>query len=214
MKNNKILIASTLVILVAFAAFAFFMKKDAPKAAEVSRISADKLVKFHSPSLGNANAKVTIVEFLDPECEACAAFYPTMKGLVNEYKDQVRFVVRYMLFHGNSRLAAIATEAAGRQGKYWEMQGQLFFRKEWTHQQEPQTEKFEGIAKELGLDIKKFREDMKDPGIATAVESDYQEGPSLGVQGTPTIFVNGRKLEALSYLALKTMVDEELQSNP
>lgn len=211
MKNNKILIITTVVVVLFFVAVAIFMPKE--QKPDIRRVSAEKLVKPHSPTMGNPDAKVTIVEFLDPECEACAAFYPKMKGLINDYKDQVRFVVRYMLFHGNSRLAAIANEAAGRQGKYWEMQGQLFFRKDWTHQQEPQTEKFEAIAKELGLDIKKFREDMKDPAIATAVESDFQEGPSLGVQGTPTIFVNGRMLESLSYASLKALVDEELQAS-
>lgn len=210
MKKNKILLSTILVVALCFIAAVFLIPKE--QKPQVNRVPVEKLVKSHSPTMGNAGAKVTIVEFLDPECEACAAFYPKMKGLINDYKDQVRFVVRYMLFHGNSRLAAIANEAAGRQGKYWEMQGQLFFRKDWTHQKEPQTEKFEDVAKELGLDLKKFRDDMKDPAIAMAVDSDYQEGPTIGVSGTPTIFVNGRMLESLSYSSLKALVDEEIQA--
>ncbi len=211
MKNNKILLLTTLAILAIFAIASFTLKKE-PKVA-VTRIPQEQLVKFHSPSLGNANAKVTIVEFLDPECESCAAFYPTVKGLLSEYPDKVRFVVRYMLYHGNSKLAALATEAAGKQGKYWEMQAQLFHQTDWTHQEDPQTKKFEEIANGMGLDVKKFQEDMKDPGTIANIEADFQEGPTIGVKGTPTIFVNGRKLDELSYSSLKGLIEDELKAN-
>ena len=209
MKNSHILISTTILIAVVFGGAIVFFKKEQPP--EIPRVSQERLVKAYSPTLGNADAKVTLVEYLDPECESCAAFYPTVKGLVNEYKDQVRFVVRYMLFHENSKLAAQATEAAGKQGKYFEMQGQLFYKKDWTHQKTPQTEKFEQIAKELGLDLEKFRIDMKDPQTLANIEMDFSEGPSFGVQGTPTIFVNGRILGELSYKALKALIEEELQ---
>ncbi len=210
MQKNKLLLTTAIGIALLFALGAFFLKPEAKPT--IDRVSNEKLIKFHSPTLGKADAKVTIVEFLDPECEACAGFYPTMKGLLNDNKDNVRFVVRYMTFHGNSRLAAIATEAAGRQGKYWEMQGQLFSNTDWTHKDTPQTAQFEKIAGNLNLDIAKFREDMKDPGIGAAIDADFQEGPSLGVRGTPTIFVNGRMLQELSYTALKTLIEEELKN--
>lgn len=210
MKNNKILLITAVIIAALFMLASFFLKKEDPT-PQISRVSADRLIKFHSPSLGDPNAKVTIVEFLDPECESCAAFYPTVKGLLSEYKDKVRFVVRYMLYHGNSKLAVLATEAAGKQGKYWEMQGMLFHRTDWTHQETPQTVKFEQIAKEMGLDLAKFKQDMKDTGTMANIESDFQEGPALGVQGTPTIFVNGRMLQELSYSALKNLIEEELK---
>lgn len=211
MKNNKILLLTASAILVIFAIASYTFKKE-PQVS-VTRLPPEQLVKFHSPSLGNPNAKVTIVEFLDPECESCAAFYPTVKGLLSEYPDKVRFVVRYMLYHSNSKLAALATEAAGKQGKYWEMQAQLFHQTDWTHQEAPQNKKFEEIAKGMNLDVAKFQEDMKDPGTIANVEADFKEGPTLGVSGTPTIFVNGRKLEELSYSRLKGLIEDELKAN-
>ena len=151
---NKTLIISSLAVIGLFAGAAFFLEKEkVENPGPVNRISQEKLVKFHSHSLGNQNAKVTVVEFYDPECESCAAFYPELKKLVDIYKEHVRFVPRYMIYHGNSKLAAIATEAAGSQGKYWEMQRQLFTSLDWTHQQAPQTERFISYAETLGLDI-------------------------------------------------------------
>ena len=208
MTKNKVLLISTIVIVGLFALAAVFFKKE--EKVEIFRINQDRLVKTYSPTLGDPNSKVTIVEFLDPECESCAAFNPTMKSVHNEYKGRVRFVVRYMLFHGNSKLAALATEAAGQQGKYWEMQEQLFSRHEWTHQQSPQNDKFEQMAQELGLDLEKFKKDMKDEKTLANIEADFQEGPAIGVNGTPTIFVNGRLLYELTSQKLKSLIEEEL----
>lgn len=211
MKRNNLLLISVVVILGLFALAATLMNSQ--KQSQVSRIPVEKLVKDYSPKIGNPMAKVTIVEFLDPECESCAAFFPTVKGLVNDYKDQVQFVVRYMLFHGSSEVAAMATEAAGKQGKYWEMQGQLFHRAhEWSHQETPPVVVFETIAAELGLNLEKFRQDMKDPQTLANIRADHQEGPTIGVTGTPTIFVNGRMLTELSYNALKSLIEEELKA--
>ena len=211
MKRSSILIVS----VAAFAGLFFVATKfmSTKKEDSYQRVAREKLVKDYSPKIGPANAKVTIVEFLDPECESCAAFYPKVKGLLDNYKDQVQFVVRYMLFHGNSKLAAQANEAAGKQGKYWEMQGQLFYKaQEWTHQQQPQTAVFEKFAADIGLDVEKFREDMKDPVALANILNDFQEGPSLGVTGTPTLFVNGRILTELSYDGLKALIEEELKN--
>lgn len=229
MSRNKVLIITVIIVAAAFAAFTFFFPKPLDKNAQnesvqmdtlmgeptssaENRVAEDQLVKFHSPILGNPHAPVTVVEFLDPECESCAAFHPVVKSVLNLHKDDVRFVVRYMLYHGNSKLAAQATEAAGRQGKYWEMQEALFARKDWTHQQSPQTDKFIEIARSLGLNLEKFRSDMQEPGIIAAIESDFNEGTTIGVKGTPTLFVNGKMLTQLSFDALKNAVEEELKN--
>ena len=105
-----------------------------------SSINPETLVRPDSPVLGAANAKVTIVEFLDPECESCAAFSPAVKKILQEYDGRVRLVVRYMPFHPNSLRAAAWTEAAGEQGKYWQMQELLFQRQsEWGEKHGPAT---------------------------------------------------------------------------
>ena len=211
MKRASYLILSVAAIIGLFFLAASFV--DTKKKETFTRIAKEKLVKDYSPKLGPENAKVTVVEFLDPECESCAAFYPKVKGVVDDYKTQVQFVVRYMLFHGNSKLAAQANEAAGKQGKYWEMQGQLFYRaKEWTHQSSPQTEMFAKFAADIGLDVEKFKKDMTDPQVIANIENDFKEGPGVGVTGTPTLFVNGRMLDQLSYDSLKALIEEELKN--
>jgi protein-disulfide isomerase len=211
MKRASILIVSLgLIAGLFFVATKFLNNK---KENTYYRVSQEKLIKPYSPKLGPDSAKVKLVEFLDPECESCAAFYPVVKNMLKQYEGQVQLVVRYMLYHGNSQLAALATEAAGKQGKYWEMQEALFSRaQEWTHQHTPQTLVFEKFASELDLDLKKFKVDIDDKETLKNILSDFQEGASLGVKGTPTIFVNGRQLFQLSPEVLKSMIEEELKN--
>lgn len=211
MKRVSYLLLSVAAVVGLFFLATTFIKKKEEVA--ITRVAKEKLITSYSPKVGPENAKVIVVEFLDPECESCAAFYPKVKGLVDDYKTQVQFVVRYMLYHGNSKLAAQANEAAGKQGKYWEMQGQLFYRaKEWTHQNSPQDKMFAKFAQDIGLDVEKFKKDLNDPISIANIENDFKEGPSIGVTGTPTLFVNGRMLNELSFESLKTMIDEELKN--
>lgn len=179
----------------------------------------EKLVRPDSPSLGPADAKVTVVEFLDPECEACAQFSPTVKNLVKEF-PQVRFVFRYMPLHPNAVLAASYLEAAGEQGKYWEMQ-EIMFRKqsEWgqIHGAAPQQARpapgvvFEKFGQEIGLNVDQLKSSAVNPKHAAKANRDLADGRSLGVRQTPTFFVNGRKLARLGEADLRTMINEELK---
>ena len=172
------------------------------------------LVRPDSPILGPENAAVTLVEFLDPECESCRAFFPEVKRILSEYDGRIRLVVRYMPFHSNSVLAAQATEAAGAQGKYWEMQELLFAKQgEWGHNSEPQRELMIKYAKELGLNVERFQASLSNMLVFQKLERDKQDGTALGVNGTPTFFVNGRKLDDLSYDALKASIDSVLQAS-
>ncbi len=169
------------------------------------------LIRPDSPTLGSATAPVTIVEFLDPECESCRAAFPFVKQLLEEYDERVRLVVRYFPLHNNSVLAAAATEAAGAQGMYWEMQELLFTRQpEWGEQRTPQTDRFIGYATELGLNIEQFTADLQNPDYLARVERDQADGEALGVTGTPTFFINGRRVEELSADAIIAMIEEEL----
>ena len=168
------------------------------------------LVRPDSPTLGPADAPVTLVEFLDPECESCGAFHPTVKRILKDYDGKVRLVVRYMPFHPNSVLAATVTEAAGEQGKYWEMQELLFRRQpEWGEihghgghaappvRREPAGVLFERYAAELGLEWRGCA--PRSPGtLRPKVERDKRDGQTLGVSKTPTFFVNGRQLARFS----------------
>lgn len=172
---------------------------------------SERLVREDSPVLGPAGAPVTIVEFLDPECEYCRAAFPVVKTLLDEYPEEIRLVVRYFPLHGNSLLAVQATEAAGEQGKYAEMLELLLERQpEWGEKDESQEELFVEYARELGLDVDRFTAAMENPDHREKAERDQADGAALGVRGTPTFFVDGKWISEPSYKALKAAIDEAL----
>ncbi|MEU9200351.1 DsbA family protein [Streptomyces sp. DT224] len=160
------------------------------------------------------NSELTVVEFLDFECEGCGAMHPVVERLREEYKDRVTFVARYfpMPGHRNSQPAAQTAEAAAQQGQFEAMYGKLFAtQKEWGEAQESKAAVFRGYAKELGLDLKRYDAAVKDPKTAERVLVDQADGLSLGVQGTPTFIVDGVRVATPgSYEAFKALIDERL----
>ena len=214
MKKDIKLILFPLLALAIFGAVMFFLNKEkAPEpTTEIAPTVKASLLREGNYSKGAPlGAKVTVVEFFDPECEGCAAFHPHFKNIIAEYSKDVHFVVRYMLFHGNSFPAALALEGAGKQGKYWEMYNALLERQnEWSHQKEPVKHIFEKFAKELGLNIEEFNRSYDDLTFQAALARDISEGKELGVRGTPTFFINGQILMNLSYEDLKAAIEKEL----
>lgn len=146
---------------------------------------------------GNKDAQVTIVEYLDFECEACGAYYPVVKRLSEEYKDKVRFVVRYFPLpgHANSMTSALAVEAAGKQGKYWEMHNILFEnQRDWGEMQFADPKIFENYAQQIGLDMEKYSTDITSREVKDRIERDRTSGEELDLAGTPSFFLNGNKI--------------------
>lgn len=164
---------------------------------------------------GNNESKVVLTEFLDFECEACGAAYPIVKRLVEEYKGDVKFAVRNFPLpgHRNSRTSAHAAEAAAKQGKFWEMHDKLFEgQREWGEKQVPQTEVFVRYAQELGLNLDQFKQDMEDPNIAEKVQKGVDDGNALGVNSTPTFFLNNERVEGIPpYEEFKAKIDAALK---
>ncbi|PKI89718.1 disulfide bond formation protein DsbA [Actinomycetales bacterium SN12] len=143
---------------------------------------------------GGADA-VTVVEFLDFECEACAAFHPVVEELRQKYDGQITYAVRYFPLpgHVNSMDAALAAEAAAQQGEFEAMYQRLFeTQAEWGEATEPNPEPFRMLAEEIGLDMATYDEAVADPATAERVRRDKSEGTFLGVEGTPTFFVDGK----------------------
>ncbi len=224
-KEIKILALIGVLVVVAAVVGAKYYRESAQSERRPTATADDRLVRPDSPSLGPADAPVTLVECLDPECESCGAFGPVVKKILKDYGGKVRLVVRYMPFHPNSRLAAAYTEAAGEQGKYWEMQEVLFRRQpEWGEihghgaqaaaaaRREPVPVLFERYAAELGLDVERVRAAVAENRYASKVERDMKDGQSLGVSKTPTFFVNGRMLMRFSQQDLRSLIDEELKN--
>jgi protein-disulfide isomerase len=182
-------------------------------------INTENLIRPDSPTLGAADAPVTVVEFYDPECEACAAFHPSVKKLLKDYEGKIRLVARYMPLHPNSLSAATFTEAAGEQGKYWQAQEMLFQKQpEWGTKHGPQTSApvdinalFRKYAMELGLDLNKMDAAFAENRYNAKIQRDLKDGQTLGVRQTPTFFVNGRRLARFSEADLRALIDEELK---
>ena len=224
-KEIIILVASIVVVIVGMVVGSNYYRRSlqtgttSNNSSVKSAISQEQLVRPDSPTLGPANAPVTIVEFYDPECEACAAFAPIVKKIYNEYGGKVRLVMRYMPLHPNSVTAATFTEAAGEQGKYWQAQELLFQKQsEWgqKHGAAASTAPpninalFEAYARELGLDRAKAAGAVAENRYGGKIERDKKDGQNLGVRQTPTFFVNGRKLIQLSEGSLRELVAAEL----
>lgn len=207
-------IAAVLVAITAGAALIYSSQRDTAERAEAAAIAKQEENRFersHSRSLGPATAKVTLVEFFDPECESCRAVHPVVKQLLKQYPADLRLVMRYMPLHGNSVYAAMALEAAGEQGMYWEMLERLFhYQPIWGNHHDPKPELIPVYADELGLDMGQFQSDVTRPSYRTLVEIDRADGQALGVRGTPTFFVNRRRVLRLDGPELAQMIEQEL----
>jgi protein-disulfide isomerase len=142
-------------------------------------------------SQGPATAPVTLVEYGDYECPYCGAAYPIVKEIQQRLGDRLRFVFRNFPIttaHPHAELAAEAAEAAGAQGKFWEMHDALF-----EHQRALDDGHLERCAGAVGLDVERFDREMEDRVYAGRVREDFMSGVRSGVNGTPTFFINGRR---------------------
>lgn len=173
-----------------------------------------QLIRPNSPTLGPSNAKVTIVEFLDPESPGSAAAHSALKTILPEFGDEVKIVVRYFPLYINSLLAIRATEAAGEQGKYWEMQDVIFNRQiEWGNSSAFQTEAFKSYAEELGLNLEQFNASFEQSDYSPKIKQDHDDAVAFKVSDTPVFFINGRRLENLSRDGLRKFIKEQLEQS-
>jgi protein-disulfide isomerase len=155
----------------------------------------------------------TLVEFLDFECEACGAFYPVIEQIREQYRGKINYAIRYFPIpsHFNSMNAAVAVEAAAQQGKLEEMYHRMFATQgEWGEGQSSEAERFRGFAQDLGLDMAAYDAAIADPATQARVEEDYNEGLAWSVQGTPTFFLDGEKLELTQLSDLTNALDSAI----
>jgi protein-disulfide isomerase len=160
---------------------------------------------------GGADAKVTLEEYGDYQCPPCGALFHDLKTLEREYGDRMRFVFRHypLSNHVHALIAARAAEAAGLQGKFWEMHDMIYQNQlSWSPAPDARPV-FIQYARDLKLDIDRFTRDMDSPEVAARVKADSERGTSLGVNGTPSIFINGRQMNptAISLDNIRTALD-------
>ena len=204
-------LASALVVLIAIGVLA---QSDPAEKAEAEVTVGPPVLRPDSHRLSSApDGRVTFVEFLDFECEACGAVYPAIEQLRERYAGRVTFVARYfpLVGHFNSQRAARAVEAAARQGKFEAMYAKLFQTQPvWAEQQVPKDDVFRGYAAELGLDMKRWDADYGSDQVWARIQADIDDGNALGLTGTPGFFLNGQRIEPQSVQDLIDAFDQAL----
>jgi protein-disulfide isomerase len=171
-----------------------------PDKTSTSKFTGDATkVQADDHTFGNKKAKVVLTEYGDFQCPSCGAVHPIIKELQQKYKKEVLFVYRnfpLIEIHPNAFAAARAAEAANLQGKYWEMHNKLFETQSlWGELSSNQQSTFEGYAKELGLNLDKFKVDYASEEVANRINRDVSSASIFDIQGTPTFVLNGKKIE-------------------
>lgn len=212
---NKRKLLALAVLLVLGLAFYFGMDayRDRTQAGQDARVDVERnrLVRMHAPIIGPQNAPVTIVEFFDPACETCRAFYPIVKQIMAQHPDKVRLALRYAPFHHGSDQVVKLIEAARKQGLYTPvLEALLATQPEWADHAAPNIGiAFEAAAR-AGLDMGRARQDMETPEIQAVLAQDIEDLTALQVSKTPTFFVNGRSLPSFGPEQLARLVAEEV----
>jgi protein-disulfide isomerase len=178
-----------------------------PQAGKPDPAATYKVTLDDAVTKGSSEALVTLIAWSDFQCPYCSRVTPTMKQLEEAYGNDLRLAFKHnpLGFHPNAMPAAKAAEAAGKQGKFWEMHDKLF-----ENQKALTPENYVAWAGELGLDVEQFKKDMADPAIEKKVTAQQAQGMTLGARGTPAFFVNGRFLSGAQPVeAFKKLIDEE-----
>lgn len=197
----KIVLTGIILIALGFFGFVWF------KGSSTNNVSnPGKVGEYSAYTKGKDEAKVKITEYADFQCPACGAMHPIVSDLLNKYPNDVQLTFKHFplsQIHPNAIIAAKAAEAAGKQGKFFEMYDEIFeTQSEWSKSYKAQ-EFFIGYAEKIGLNVEQFKVDLKNAQISDKIKSDYAEGVKLQVQGTPSFFVNGVKLESNGLLVSK-----------
>ena len=212
MNRRTLVIGTAVAAVVVFAGGGIFYTRftqDAAQALATERAAV--MVREHAPVLGPAGAPVTIVEFFDPSCEACRAFYPAVKQIMALYPEHVRLVMRYAAFHDGSDEAVRIIEAARRQDKFTPvLEALLADQDAWAKHDGPDLEQAWQLASAAGLDVTRGRTDAALPEVTAILKQDTADAEVLEIRQTPTFFVNGRTLESFGPQQLFELVTEEV----
>lgn len=210
-----VLIGSTCLIL----AFAFvvgsnyYKGQQSEKYGFMAEKNSELFIRDHSQTLGSDDAKVYLVEFMDPACETCAVFAPFIKKIMNANPGKIKLVLRYAPFHDGADNFVKILEAARMQGKYWETLDVMFKSQNiWASHGNWQPERLWDVLPKAGVDIEQIRKDMHSPAIAKIIEQDMADVKALNVQKTPGYFVNGKPLQNFGYKQLYQLIQTELDA--
>lgn len=209
-KRFAIILALCVVL---FGGFLIFAKKDANAPTSNAQPT--------NHTIGEGKSGVVLVEYGDFQCSACYVYEPVLQEIRTTYKEQITFQFRHFPLidlHPNAMIASRAAEAADTQGKFWEMHDKLFENQDpngktgWVAEKDP-TNTFIGFAKELGLDVEKFKTDLKSSAVNDRIQADIREGKAFGFTGTPSFTLDGKAIEKPADLdGFKKLIDEAIKA--
>lgn len=209
---------SIVVLIAAFAVAAFaagyllYDRYEAERKTQVAATSSSYLVRPHSPVIGPPGAPVTIVEFFDPSCESCRAFYPAVKQILATYPKDVRLVIRYTPLHQGSDEAVRILETARLQNLFEPvLEALLAAQPSWAVHGAPDLNRAWDVARTAGLDVARARRERSRPEISEALRVDVADGRVANVKGTPTFFVNDKPLLSFGIQPLTELVRSEVE---
>jgi protein-disulfide isomerase len=216
-KAVKALVIIVLAVAVAGGAAVYFSRQpDQPTNASDSSTTLKNTGggRFRGPE----NAKVTLVEFGDYQCPSCKAYHPLVQEALSRYPQQLRLEFHHyplVSIHANAMAASLAVEAAGEQGKYWEMHDLIFERQdEWSRSPNPEPD-FLALAQRLGLNQDAFMQAMRSPQLQDRVLQDVVRAQQANVEAVPTFFINGQKQSLPpSIQAFVDTIESHLRNNP
>lgn len=213
--STKLLFAGTALLLVLVFAVAVVVEQGGKTPPGRPSATGDPtlLVRPHSPSLGRPDAKVTLVEFLDPACETCALFYPEVKRMLAANPDNLRVVMRHVPFHDGSEAVVRMLEAARLQDRYWQaLEALLGAQSKWVFQHKVQSDQALVVLGAAGLDVARLKSDMQRDDVRSRVAQDLADAKALRVVQTPEYFVNGRPLPSFGLDELRALVNDALRN--
>ncbi|WP_424936786.1 MULTISPECIES: DsbA family protein [Bacteria] len=211
------IVTASLVVVLVLAGVLYVMASRSAEGGGAAAPSAPpQLMRDDSHVLDDGGeGAVTVVEFLDFECEACGAFFPIVESLRDAYKGKITYVVRYFPLpgHVNSVNAALAAEAAARQGRFEDMYRRLFeTQRHWGEATASRADTFRGYAQDLGLDMAAYDQAVASPETQARVLRDREEGRALGVDSTPTFFIDGQRADLKTWGDLEASIRKALDA--
>lgn len=201
-RRNKRIWRWSIIILVVLLLISYFVSQNNKKIDPVA-IADVEVSELTAHLKGNLESEIKLIEYSDFQCPACSAAAPQVDALVEEYGDKFQFEFRHFplrSIHPNAQLAAQAAEAAGIQGKFWEMHDKLFENQsEWSQSFNPERY-FRSYAKELGLNVDRFRYDLDSDEVKDVVNLQFNEAMELGLPGTPSFVLNGEQIDINEFI--------------
>ena len=215
MKTHIIFGLTVLVLIIAFMfGSSYYKGKQAEKIGFMAQENASIFIRDHSQIVGSDDAKVYLIEFMDPACETCAAFSPFIKQIMDANPGKIKHVIRYAPFHHGADNFVKILEAAKKQGKYWETLDIMYkSQRYWASHSNPQPQKIWQFIPQAGVNVEQIRRDMNDPAIAKLIDQDLADAKTLNVRKTPGFFVNGKPLQTFGSRQLLQLVQDELLAN-